>query len=126
MSDELEYFSDCDAGDFEANPKAVAAGLMTTVGSEIRLTTAGLFALVGQLAADLSADTDGRLRKAFDRVLSSARAAGLQRKTEREIRRSFLEGVNPGDGSKKALALAAQCRLVAKITGSERIIAPAR
>ncbi len=121
MSDELEYFGDCDTGDFRANPEAIDAGLMTTVGSDIHLTAAGLFALVGQLSADRNADTDGRLRKAFERVLSSARAAGLQRKTEREIRRSFLAGINPGDGSKKGLALAAQCRLVADIAGGELV-----
>ena len=120
MSDELEYFSDCGTGDFQADPEAIDAGLVTTVGSEIHLTAAGLFAVVGQLSADQSADTDGRLRKAFDRALSSARAAGLQRKTEREIRSSFLAGINPGDGSRKGLALAAQCCLVAEIVGREQ------
>ena len=122
MSDEFEYFYDCDMGDLDAKPEAIDAGLLTMVGSDIHLTAAGLFAMVGQLSADLSVDTDGRLRKAFDRALYSAQAAGLQWETEQEIRRSFSKGIDPGDGSKNGLALAALCRLVAEIARREEII----
>lgn len=122
MSDKLEYFGDCDTGNFEVNPEAMDAGLVTKVGSDVHLTLAGLFASVGQLSNDLSADADGRFRKAFGRVLSSAREAGLQRKTEREIRQSFSQGINPCDGSKKGAVLAAQCRSVANLLGAHGFV----
>ena len=121
MSDELEYYFDCDLGDFDINPEAATGGLLTKVGREFHFTAAGLFAVAGLLSTDLGADTDGRLRKAVGSVLFSARAAGLDRQTETEIRQSFSQGINPGDGSKKGAVLAAQCRLVANLLGRERI-----
>ena len=121
MSDEFDYYCEAKAGDLAITPEAEKAGLLTYVDGEVHATVAGLFAIVGQMANDPAADTDGRFRKVIDRVFSAARAAGLERIIEQEIRRSFMRGINPGDGSKKGLALAAQCRLVADIAGGEQI-----
>lgn len=121
MSDEFDYYGESKAGDLAITPEADKAGLLTYVNGEVHVTVVGLFAIVGQMANDPAADAGGRFRKVIDRVFSAARSAGLERTFEEEIRRSFMRGINPGDGSKKGLALAAQCRLVADIAGGEQI-----
>lgn len=106
----------------EAMPDAVAAGLMrppAESGGEPMITSAGLFALLGEMAHDPDSDADTRYRHlvAMEQVLQAARRGGLDEQDETLVRRLFAEGVTaPGDDDRGRL-LALLCRFVALTVG---------
>lgn len=100
----------------------LADGLMrqpAEPGGAPMITSAGLFALLGEMAHDPDGDTDARHLhfSAMDRVLRTARCGGLGEQDETLVRRLFADGVSAaGDGDRSNL-LAILCRLVALTVG---------
>jgi len=107
---------------FQADPIAVAAGLMrppAEPGGEPMITSAGLFALLGIMAHDPESDAaDARYRlSAMGRVLRAARRGGLGEQDETLVRRLFAEGVTAAGDDDRGRLLALLCRQVALAVG---------
>jgi len=112
---------------FQAGPRAVAAGLMfpqAHPSDEPRFTDAGLFCLVGMHAYRTDLDDDTRLHNlgALSRVLSVAKDGGLDDWAENCLLVLFAEGVSPIDPSDKGQLLAVLCRLVSLSIGKGRMV----
>lgn len=108
-----------DMGTFETEGAKV--GLTKRIGDASYLTAAGLLARAGELAAQPHLDTNGAIKNRFNRVLSLARAAGLDEQVEIAIRESFANGTHPGDGTRKGAVLADQCLDVVEVLGKARV-----
>ena len=102
-------------------PTAVTAGLLTEKDGEPHLTDAGLFAMVGMMAHDDEADSQVHCQDAFHRILTIARAGGLDTQEARVIQWAFTEGINPAEGSEDGTALATLCGRVARCVGAGRM-----
>jgi hypothetical protein len=107
---------------FQADPLAIAAGLMrlpARPGGEPMITSAGLFALLGEMAHDPDSDADARYRHfvAMEQVLQAARRGGLDEQDETLVRRLFAEGVSAAGDDDQSRLLALLCRLVALTVG---------
>lgn len=83
------------------------------------ITSAGLFALLGEMAHDPDSDADARYRhcSAIGRVLRAARRGGLDEQDETLVRRLFVEGVTAAGDDDRGRLLALLCRLVALTVG---------
>lgn len=106
----------------EATPDAVAAGLMrppAEPGGEPMITSAGLFALLGEMAHDPDGEADARHLhfSAMGRVLRAARRGGLGEQDETLVRGLFAEGVTAAGDDDQGRLLALLCRLVALTVG---------
>lgn len=111
---------------FQADPRAVAAGLMlppSGPNDEPRFTDAGLFAMVGAFAYSSEVDDTTRLHNlgAMTRVLSVARDGGLDEWAENCLFVLFAEGISPVDPGEKGQLLAVLCRLVSLSVGHGRM-----
>ncbi|MER2539919.1 MAG: hypothetical protein ABTQ26_11825 [Azonexus sp.] len=112
---------------FQADPRAIAAGLMLPQGhptEEPKFTDAGLFSMVGAFAYRADIDEETRLHNlgALVRVLAVARDGGLDEWAENYLFVLFAEGVDPLDTSDKCQLLATLCRLVSLCVGQGRMV----
>lgn len=112
---------------FQADPRAIAAGLMLPPSDpheEPQFTEAGLFYLVGMHAYRTDLDEAARLHNlsALTRVLSVAKAGGLDDRAENCLFVLFAEGVSPIDDGDSGKLLAVLCRLVSLSVGRGRML----
>ncbi len=112
---------------FQADPRAVSAGLMLPQEHPIdepRFTDAGLFAMVGTFAYNADSDDTARSHNlsTLTRVLSVARDGGLDEWAENCLFVLFAEGVSPVDPGDKGKLLAVLCRLVSLSVGHGRMV----
>ncbi len=126
MSTKSHNKEDESMNQFQADPRAVAAGLMLPQAhptDEPRFTDAGLFAMVGTFAYNTNIDDATRLHNlgALARVLSVARGGGLDEWAENCLFVLFAEGVSPIDPGDNGQLLAVLCRLVALSVGQGRM-----
>ena len=107
--------------DFIPSPEAIAAGLFAEPdGAEPKLTTAGLFALAGNLAFS-DQESSSHCFRGVHRVLEAASKAGLSQQSEAPTWALFRHGYDPAAGDEHGKLLATLCRLVAVVVGPDLI-----
>lgn len=110
---------------FAPNPIAVARGLMIEMpGQEPRLTDAGLFVMVGQLAYAVDVAPDVRIQhlSSLLRITDVAIECGMDEWARDFLLVLFAEAISPFDESDKGKLLATLARLVALSVGPGRMV----
>ena len=116
-------FHEINFEEFSPTAEAVAAGLALEINGEFCFTDAGLFAISGCLSTADWIPEEARHHNVFAvaRVLTAARAGGLDELQEHCLHLLFAEQINPVDDSDKGKLLAVLCWHVAHAIGPGRM-----